>query len=94
MTAIVLPKLTAKARKRVCITIYVTKEDRIISGMHSSAEESLEYFRSCIDTILKMGYFPRIDYMPDMFDGISGWAFISWDVQSVPGAAAPELKYR
>ena len=78
--AVVLPKLTAYARKRVCITIHVDKADGEISGFRYNGKETIAYFRDCINTIIDMGYLPRVEYMDCMFDGSKGWAFISWDV--------------
>ena len=78
---IVLPKLSAHARKRVCITLHVDLNDGEISGFHYRGTDTISYFRSCINVIIDMGYLPRVEYMSHMFDGRKGWAFIAWDVK-------------
>ena len=77
--SIVFPKLSAHAKKRVCITIHINFDDRDISGFRITASESLEYFIACIKAITDLGYLPKVDYMESMFDPKSCWAFISWD---------------
>lgn len=79
--AVVLPKLTRYAKKRVCITIHVNHHDGILSGFKYRGSDSLEYEKACFNTVIDMGYYPRVDYMDCMFDEIKGgWTFISWDV--------------
>ena len=76
---IVLPKLTAHAKKRVCITLHVSLYDTRLSGMFLTGKESAAYFKAVVNTIIDMGFFPRIDYMACNHDPKDGWAFISWD---------------
>ena len=78
--AVVLPKLSAYARKRVCITIHVDSEDGELSGFSYKAQENRDYLKACLNAVIDMGYLPRLDYMDCMFDGRKGWAFIWWDV--------------
>ena len=79
--AVVLPKLTRYAKKRVCITIHVNHHDGILSGFKYRGSDSLEYEKACFNAVIDMGYYPRVDYMDCMFDEIKGgWTFISWDV--------------
>ena len=79
--AVVLPKLTAHAKKRVCITIHVSREDGILHGSSYKGQDSIEYEKACFDAVLDMGYYPRVDYMDCMFSAEKGgWVFISWDV--------------
>ncbi|MBE6009796.1 MAG: class I SAM-dependent methyltransferase [Lachnospiraceae bacterium] len=77
---IVLPKLSAHAKKRVCITLHVDLNDGEISGFRYKGADTISYFRSCINAVIDMGYLPRVEYMSCMFDGKKGWAFIAWDV--------------
>lgn len=77
---IVLPKLTSKAGKRVCITLHVSFRDVNLSGSLIEGNDSMEYFKACFGTVIDMGYFPKVDYLPVMFEDRRGWAFMSWDV--------------
>lgn len=79
--AVVLPKLTRYAKKRVCITLHVNHRDGVLSGFPYKGSDSLEYEKACFNTVIDMGYYPRVDYMDCMFsDEKGGWVFMSWDV--------------
>ena len=52
-----------------------------MSGFEYRGSDSLEYEKACFNTVIDMGYYPRVDYMDCMFDEIKGGrTFISWDV--------------
>ena len=78
--SIVLPKLSAHARKRVCITIHISFDDDEVSGFKVIAKDSIDYFHACLRAITDLGYLPKVDYMSTISDSRRAWAFISWDI--------------
>ena len=79
--AVILPKLSAQANKRVCITIHVNTKDGVLSGIPYKGKDSLNYLKACFNTLVDMGYFPHVELIGSMFsEKKGGWVFISWDV--------------
>lgn len=81
--SVVLPKLTSKARKRVCITICVSFRDTSISSFKLGGHDSVEYFKSCIAAILDMGSIPTVRKITGRCEKDSSWVFISWETGAI-----------
>ena len=78
---IVIPKLSAYAKKKVCITVHVNFTDHTVSGFEVKGNEMREYFKACINAVIDAGYMPHVDYMTfGTCHENNGWAFISWSV--------------
>lgn len=78
---VVIPKLSAYAKKKVCITIHVNFTDHTISGREIKGDENRQYFKDCLNAVIDSGYMPTLEYMT--FGNCredNGWAFISWKV--------------